>query len=194
MFVADFSQKFTLMSLFYPLTKGTLSIYLRNCYMSIFVGNISLCSLTKNAGVHFTFIIFTDTWSNNQGHDAFVYLVFKLLFIHYFVPADEIFRYANEPGIMKYIKIAATLPDKTVRDVAMRCQWMAAVSPWFLLSIMQRLNAISSYVVFSPHFKCETPLVANSTDIYKSHARCSSTLDYFAWKEHVVPLQLMDGD
>ena len=61
MFVADFSQKFTLMSLFYPLTKGTLSIYLRNCYMSIFVGNISLCSLTKNAGVHFTFIIFTDT-------------------------------------------------------------------------------------------------------------------------------------
>jgi len=55
--------------------------------------------------------------------------VFKLLFIHYFVLADEIFRYANEPGIMKYIKIAATLPDKTVRDVAMRCQWMAAVSP-----------------------------------------------------------------
>jgi hypothetical protein len=36
-------------------------------------------------------------------------------------------RYANEPGIMEYIKIAATLPDKTVRDVAMRCQWMAAV-------------------------------------------------------------------
>jgi hypothetical protein len=42
---------------------------------------------------------------------------------------NEIFRYANEPGIMKYIKIAAMLPDKTVRDVAMRCQWMAAVSP-----------------------------------------------------------------
>uniref|UniRef100_A0A453P4R2 Uncharacterized protein n=1 Tax=Aegilops tauschii subsp. strangulata TaxID=200361 RepID=A0A453P4R2_AEGTS len=29
------------------------------------------------------------------------------------------------PGIMKYIKIAAMLPEKTVRDVAMRCQWMA---------------------------------------------------------------------
>ncbi|CAL9766831.1 unnamed protein product [Musa acuminata subsp. burmannicoides] len=32
--------------------------------------------------------------------------------------------YADEPNIMKYIKIAARLPDKTVRDVAMRCQLM----------------------------------------------------------------------
>jgi len=32
--------------------------------------------------------------------------------------------YANEPSIMKYIKIAAALPDKTVRDVAMRCRWL----------------------------------------------------------------------
>uniref|UniRef100_A0A0D9VIM0 Myb-like domain-containing protein n=1 Tax=Leersia perrieri TaxID=77586 RepID=A0A0D9VIM0_9ORYZ len=38
---------------------------------------------------------------------------------------DGLFKYANEPGIMKYIKIAAMLPEKTVRDVAMRCQWMA---------------------------------------------------------------------
>nr|KJB61143.1 hypothetical protein B456_009G343000 [Gossypium raimondii] len=30
-------------------------------------------------------------------------------------------RYKDEPSIMKYIKIAATLPDKTVRDVALRC-------------------------------------------------------------------------
>ncbi|OQU85355.1 uncharacterized protein LOC110434662 isoform X2 [Sorghum bicolor] len=40
--------------------------------------------------------------------------------------SDGLNMYANEPGIMKYIKIAAMLPDKTVRDVAMRCQWMAA--------------------------------------------------------------------
>lgn len=33
-------------------------------------------------------------------------------------------RYANEPSIMKYIKIAALLRDKTVRDVALRCRWM----------------------------------------------------------------------
>ncbi|XP_006647555.1 uncharacterized protein LOC102721239 [Oryza brachyantha] len=38
---------------------------------------------------------------------------------------DGLLKYANEPGIMKYIKIAAMLPEKTVRDVAMRCQWMA---------------------------------------------------------------------
>ncbi|KAJ0969011.1 hypothetical protein J5N97_021888 [Dioscorea zingiberensis] len=31
---------------------------------------------------------------------------------------------ANEPNILKYIKIAAKLPDKTVRDVALRCRWM----------------------------------------------------------------------
>ncbi|KVH97543.1 uncharacterized protein LOC112523374 isoform X2 [Cynara cardunculus var. scolymus] len=34
-------------------------------------------------------------------------------------------KYANEPSIMRYIKIAATLRDKTVRDVALRCRWMA---------------------------------------------------------------------
>ncbi|KAK7273681.1 hypothetical protein RIF29_14740 [Crotalaria pallida] len=33
-------------------------------------------------------------------------------------------KYADEPSIMKYIKIAAALRDKTVRDVAMRCRWM----------------------------------------------------------------------
>ncbi|WOL16863.1 hypothetical protein Cni_G25651 [Canna indica] len=32
--------------------------------------------------------------------------------------------HAGEPTIMKYIKIASKLPDKTVRDVAMRCRWM----------------------------------------------------------------------
>ncbi|XP_010491944.1 PREDICTED: uncharacterized protein LOC104769425 isoform X1 [Camelina sativa] len=30
----------------------------------------------------------------------------------------------DEPKISKYVKIAATLPDKTVRDVALRCRWM----------------------------------------------------------------------
>ncbi|KAM0016911.1 hypothetical protein Hdeb2414_s0028g00702061 [Helianthus debilis subsp. tardiflorus] len=34
-------------------------------------------------------------------------------------------KFANEPSIMRYIKIAATLNDKTVRDVALRCRWMA---------------------------------------------------------------------
>ncbi|KAJ4874547.1 hypothetical protein Rs2_39565 [Raphanus sativus] len=32
-------------------------------------------------------------------------------------------KYKDKPSIMKYIKIAATLPDKTVRDVALRCRW-----------------------------------------------------------------------
>ncbi|XP_043694973.1 uncharacterized protein LOC122645704 isoform X2 [Telopea speciosissima] len=33
-------------------------------------------------------------------------------------------KYADEPSIMRYVKIAATLRDKTVRDVALRCRWM----------------------------------------------------------------------
>ncbi|KAD4982862.1 hypothetical protein E3N88_19533 [Mikania micrantha] len=34
-------------------------------------------------------------------------------------------KFADEPSIMKYIKIAAMLHDKTVRDVALRCRWIA---------------------------------------------------------------------
>ncbi|KAJ4867020.1 hypothetical protein Rs2_51446 [Raphanus sativus] len=30
----------------------------------------------------------------------------------------------DEPKFSKYVKIAAALPDKTVRDVALRCRWM----------------------------------------------------------------------
>ncbi|CAN6549957.1 unnamed protein product [Malus baccata var. baccata] len=37
---------------------------------------------------------------------------------------DGLVKYADEPSIMKYIKIAAMLRDKTVRDVALRCRWM----------------------------------------------------------------------
>ncbi|GMI75262.1 hypothetical protein like AT1G60670 [Hibiscus trionum] len=41
-----------------------------------------------------------------------------------YILEDSLERYKDEPNIMKYIKIAATLPDKTVRDVALRCRWM----------------------------------------------------------------------
>ncbi|CAN6934136.1 hypothetical protein YC2023_079682 [Brassica napus] len=33
-------------------------------------------------------------------------------------------KYKDKPSIIKYIKIAATLPDKTVRDVALQCRWI----------------------------------------------------------------------
>ncbi|KAG6764393.1 hypothetical protein POTOM_031861 [Populus tomentosa] len=33
-------------------------------------------------------------------------------------------KYADEPRILRYIKIAAMLHDKTVRDVALMCRWM----------------------------------------------------------------------
>ncbi|XP_039033697.1 uncharacterized protein LOC120169650 isoform X2 [Hibiscus syriacus] len=41
-----------------------------------------------------------------------------------YILEDSLERYKDEPNIIKYIKIAATLPDKTVRDVALRCRWM----------------------------------------------------------------------
>ncbi|MCL7037699.1 hypothetical protein MKW94_014071 [Papaver nudicaule] len=37
---------------------------------------------------------------------------------------EGLVRFADEPSIMRYIKIAAILPEKTVRDVALRCRWM----------------------------------------------------------------------
>ncbi|XP_065870083.1 uncharacterized protein [Euphorbia lathyris] len=37
---------------------------------------------------------------------------------------EGLVKYAEEPSIMRYIKIAATLRDKTVRDVALRCRWL----------------------------------------------------------------------
>ncbi|KAK9076283.1 hypothetical protein SSX86_004616 [Deinandra increscens subsp. villosa] len=39
---------------------------------------------------------------------------------------EGISKYADEPSMMKCIKIAATLRDKTVRDVALRCRWMSS--------------------------------------------------------------------
>ncbi|KAJ7563792.1 hypothetical protein O6H91_03G126100 [Diphasiastrum complanatum] len=37
---------------------------------------------------------------------------------------DGLVEFENEINLWKYIKIAARLPEKTVRDVAMRCRWM----------------------------------------------------------------------
>ncbi|XP_010415400.1 PREDICTED: uncharacterized protein LOC104701413 [Camelina sativa] len=37
---------------------------------------------------------------------------------------DGLEKYKDKPNIMKYIKIASTLPNKSVRDVALRCRWM----------------------------------------------------------------------
>jgi len=36
---------------------------------------------------------------------------------------EGLVRYAREPSIMRYIKIAAMLPNRTIRDVALRCWW-----------------------------------------------------------------------
>ncbi|KAL9241324.1 hypothetical protein vseg_015447 [Gypsophila vaccaria] len=37
---------------------------------------------------------------------------------------EGLVKFKDEPSILKYVKIAAMLGDKTVRDVALRCRWM----------------------------------------------------------------------
>ncbi|XP_039051818.1 uncharacterized protein LOC120193376 [Hibiscus syriacus] len=41
-----------------------------------------------------------------------------------YILKDGLERYKKEPNILKYIKIAAMLPGKTARDVALRCRWL----------------------------------------------------------------------
>ncbi|XP_024532007.1 uncharacterized protein LOC9640207 [Selaginella moellendorffii] len=38
---------------------------------------------------------------------------------------ESLHTFGSEAGVWKYIKIAALLSDKSVRDVALRCRWMA---------------------------------------------------------------------
>ncbi|XP_010464386.1 PREDICTED: uncharacterized protein LOC104744947 isoform X1 [Camelina sativa] len=37
---------------------------------------------------------------------------------------DLLLKYATEPSVFRYAKIAMKMKDKTVRDVALRCRWM----------------------------------------------------------------------
>lgn len=45
------------------------------------------------------------------------------------------FRYCTDPIVDKYAKIAAALPRKTIRDVALRLKWLMAVSIDDLLAL-----------------------------------------------------------
>ncbi|CAN1297705.1 hypothetical protein LINPERPRIM_LOCUS23562 [Linum perenne] len=49
-------------------------------------------------------------------------------------------KFSSEPSIMKYVKIAAMIPEKTVRDVALRCRWMTDK----LVESSSKLNVMST--------------------------------------------------
>lgn len=54
---------------------------------------------------------------------------------------------------MKYIKIAATLRDKNVRDVALRCRWITVSYLGCLISLSHLTESISILHIFSlKHF------------------------------------------
>ncbi|KAF3493590.1 hypothetical protein DY000_02056239 [Brassica cretica] len=54
----------------------------------------------------------------------------------HYVLENGLAKLKDEPKISKYVKIAAALPEKTVRDVAMRCSWMTVS---FLMLLWCRL-------------------------------------------------------
>ncbi|KAH9606113.1 hypothetical protein KSS87_007255 [Heliosperma pusillum] len=37
---------------------------------------------------------------------------------------DGLVKYASEINVLRYAKIAFSLPNKTVRDIALRCRWL----------------------------------------------------------------------
>lgn len=58
-----------------------------------------------------------------------IYYLFSDYLIRIKQEAHEFFigyayRHASESSIIRYAKIAMSLPNKTVRDVALRCRWM----------------------------------------------------------------------
>ncbi|KAK4743875.1 hypothetical protein SAY87_010187 [Trapa incisa] len=60
---------------------------------------------------------------------------------------EGLIKFSDEPSIMKYIKISASLQDKSVRDVALRCRWMARKRPG--KKVNMRKLAESSYKITS---------------------------------------------
>ncbi|PPR92747.1 hypothetical protein GOBAR_AA27930 [Gossypium barbadense] len=68
-----------------------------------------------------------------------------------YILEDGLEKYNEEPNILKYIKIAASLPEKTVRDVALRCRWMQRLpstemvaksyrTPFWLITVLSGLR------------------------------------------------------
>ncbi|CAH8386515.1 unnamed protein product [Eruca vesicaria subsp. sativa] len=79
-------------------------------------------------------------------------------------------KYKDEPSIVKYIKIANTLPDKTVREIASRCSWMTVKVPFFIRKLCKRfiylqdkqVDLTSSIPSVSPASMASYPLLMPS--------------------------------
>ncbi|KAJ8423257.1 hypothetical protein Cgig2_023658 [Carnegiea gigantea] len=67
---------------------------------------------------------------------------------------EGLVKFKEEPSIMRYIKIAATLRDKTVRDVALRCRWMMGPDILFVtvVFIINVLYVASRDILLVQHF------------------------------------------
>ncbi|WOK98855.1 hypothetical protein Cni_G07567 [Canna indica] len=88
-----------------------------------------------------------------------------------YVLRQGLIEYATEPNIMKYIKIAAKLPEKTVRDVAMRCQCMTKESG--------KRRKVESYYTEKMVKECKEKMV-HSSSISTMHSVQSENMATFA--------------
>ncbi|CDY46987.1 hypothetical protein HID58_085870 [Brassica napus] len=74
-------------------------------------------SMTASSGFHFTV-----TSPSGLKHEPSLAVEWSVE--EQYILDKGLAKFKDEPQVTKYVKIASTLPDKSVRDVAMRCKWM----------------------------------------------------------------------
>ncbi|WZZ13492.1 hypothetical protein YC2023_106581 [Brassica napus] len=77
-------------------------------------------SITASSGFHFTV-----TSPSGLKHEPSLAVEWSVE--EQYILEKGLAKFKDEPQVTKYVKIASTLPDKSVRDVAMRCKWMTVV-------------------------------------------------------------------
>jgi hypothetical protein len=69
---------------------------------------------------------YSSTYLSSYCHLIFLSLSVPILHeIHLIMWLCNFRRYALDAAIVRYAKVALSLPNKTVRDVALRCRWMS---------------------------------------------------------------------
>ncbi|KAF8093318.1 hypothetical protein N665_0384s0005 [Sinapis alba] len=79
---------------------------------------VASTSTTASSGFHLT----VNPTPGNIKHEATLAVDWSVE--EQFILEKALAKFKGEPQVTKYVKIASTLPDKSVRDVAMRCKWM----------------------------------------------------------------------
>lgn len=79
---------------------------------------------------------------------------------------EGLLKHADEPSIMRYVKIAASLRDKTVRDVALRCRWMTRKRRKSEDHMLKKVNNRKDKPMVSSPKQCMQPVLTPSVATY----------------------------